>query len=401
MPTETSILPRTGERSTSSAAAMRDALERFVFLIHPLDMRDVVRYEPQAANKREPLVRKVLEWMPTNITAHVTGIESKAGKQAEGWFALVPYLPSQFVSMPREVIYQKIVAGARLGQERGARIVGLGGYTSVVGDAGITVASRVPDMAVTSGNSYTIATALQGALEAARRLGMELDSVRCAVVGASGSIGSVCARIMARKVREIVLVARNRGRLQKIAQTIKEDCGREADIFTEVSPGVRDADIIITATSSTGNIITADDLKPGALVCDVSLPHDVCREVASQRPDVLVIEGGMVEIPGERMDFDFDFGYPPRISLACMAETILLALEGRYENFTLGRGIRIEQVEEIARIADKHGFKLAGFRSFDRFVTDDDIAAVRQAAIDSRKGKVRVFAVDGFKEGAR
>ena len=69
----------------------------------------------------------------------------------------------------------------------------------------------------------------------------------------------VCARIMARKVREIVLVARNRGRLQKIAQTIKEDCGREADIFTEVSPGVRDADIIITATSSTGNIITADD----------------------------------------------------------------------------------------------------------------------------------------------
>lgn len=401
MPPQVSSPERAGESVHARPHAASEALERFVFLIHPLDMRDVVRYEPQAANKREPLVRKVLEWMPTNITAHVTGIESKAGKRAEGWFALVPYLPSQFVSMPREGVYEKIIAGARLGFDRGARIVGLGGYTSVVGDAGITVASRLPEMAVTSGNSYTIATALQGALEAARRLGMELDSVRCAVVGASGSIGSVCARIMARKVREIVLVARNQGRLQKIAQAIQEDSGRTAEIFTEITPGVRDADIVITATSSTGNIIKADDLKPGALVCDVSLPHDVCREVASQRPDVLVIEGGMVEIPGEHMDFGFDFGYPPRISLACMAETILLALEGRYENFTLGRGIRIEQVEEIARLADKHGFKLAGFRSFDRFVTDDEIAAVRQAAIDSRKGRSRVFAMDGVREGVR
>lgn len=400
MPTDTQTTERTGERSSTQPPNACEALERFVFLIHPLDMRDVVRYEPQAANKREPLVRKVLEWMPTNITAHVTGVESKTGKKAEGWFALVPYLPSQFVEMPREVIYEKIIAGARLGQERGARIVGLGGYTSVVGDAGITVASRVPDMAVTSGNSYTIATALQGALEAARRMGLELDNVRCAVVGASGSIGSVCARIMARKVREIVLVARNAGRLRKIAQTIKDDCGRDCEIFTEVGPGVRDADIVITATSSTGNIIMANDLKPGALVCDVSLPHDVCREVATLRPDVLVIEGGMVEIPGENMDFDFDFGYPPRISLACMAETILLALEGRYESFTLGRGIKIEQVEEIARLADKHGFKLAGFRSFDRFVTEDDIAQVRQAAREMRAGRRLVFAVDGIKKGA-
>lgn len=375
-----------------------DALERFVFLIHPLDMRDVIRYEPQAANKREPLVRKVLEWMPSNITAHVRGVESRIGKRAEGWFALVPYLPAQFVSAPRETVYDKIVAAARLGQERGARIVGLGGYTSVVGDAGITLASRLPDLAVTSGNSYTIATALQGALEAARRLGMELENVRCAVVGASGSIGSVCARIMARKVREIALIARNKGRLQKVADTIKSECGRDAEIFTEVSCGVRAADIIITATSSTGNIITVDDLKPGALVCDVSLPHDVCREVAVQRPDVLVIEGGMVEVPGEKMDFDFDFGYPPRISLACMAETIILALEGRYENFSLGRGIRIEQVEEIAHLAEKHGFKLAGFRSFDRFVTDDEIDAVRDAAETSRRG-VRMFAMD-LREGA-
>lgn len=376
-----------------------DVMQRFVFLIHPLDMRDVIRYEPQAANKREALVKKVLEWMPSNIVSHVTGIESPTGRRAEGWFALVPLLPSQFVDFPREAVYEKVLKAARLGQENGARIVGLGGYTSVVGDAGVTLASRLDGIAVTSGNSYTIATALQGAIEGARRLGMDIEGCRAAVVGASGSIGSVCARIIARRVRHLTLVARNAGRLRKVAETIEAECGKACDIHTDVAGGVVDADVIITATSSTGNIIRAEDLKPGALVCDVSLPHDVCREVATARPDVLVVEGGLAELPGTAPDFGFDFGYPPRVSLACMAETIILALEGRYENFTLGRGIRLEQVDEISALADKHGFRLAGLRSFDRFVTEDEIARVREAAQDARSGR-RLFALDSA-EGAR
>jgi predicted amino acid dehydrogenase len=254
----------------------------------------------------------------------------------------------------------------------------------VVGDAGVTIAERVEGMAVTSGNSYTIATALQGALEGARRLGTDLENSKVAVVGASGAIGSVCARLMARNVRALSLVARNKIRLSRIAETIHQESRKVCSLHTEVSEGIHDADIIITATSSTGNIITAADLKPGALVCDVSLPHDVCREVATQRPDVLVIEGGLAEVPGE-VDFDFDFGYPPRVALACMAETIILALEGRYENFSLGRGIALEQVEEISRLAVKHGFQLAGFRSFDKLVTDDEIGVINERARSRRK----------------
>ena len=359
---------------------------RFVFLVHPLDMKDVIRYEPRAANKREPLVRKVLEWMPASIVSHVTGVVSPTGRRAEGWFSLVPFLPVQFVEKPREEVYEKILTAIRLGQERGAQVAGLGGYTSVVGDAGVTLANRLEGIAVTSGNSYTVATALQGAVEAARRLGIENEDSRVVVVGATGSIGSVSARYMAPRAREMVLVARNRGRLEKLSDTITTECGRPPEIEADIAAAIRTADVVITATSSTGNIIRAEDLRSGALVCDVSLPHDVCREVASARPDVLVIEGGLVELPGD-VEFGFDFGYPPKVSLACMAETILLALEGRHENFSLGRGLSLDQVEEISRLADRHGFKLAGFRSFDRFVTDEAIEAVREAARLARRGR--------------
>ncbi len=98
---------------------------------------------------------------------------------------------------------------------------------------------------------------------------------------------------------------------------------------------------------------------------------------------MLVIEGGAVEVPGD-VDFHFNFGFPPKTSYACMAETMILALEERYENFCLGSDLSLERVHEIARLADKHGFKLAGFRSFERQVTEDYLAGVRKAAGRSR-----------------
>jgi predicted amino acid dehydrogenase len=97
------------------------------------------------------------------------------------------------------------------------------------------------------------------------------------------------------------------------------------------------------------------------------------------RDDILVIDGGMVDVPGP-VNFHFNFGFPPGKSFACMAETIALTLEGRFEDYTVGKNITRAQVEEIAAIAGKHGFRLGGFRSFEREVTEEHINNVRQNA---------------------
>jgi predicted amino acid dehydrogenase len=94
---------------------------------------------------------------------------------------------------------------------------------------------------------------------------------------------------------------------------------------------------------------------------------------------VLVIEGGVVAVPGE-VEFNFSFGFPPRTAYACMSETILLALDQRYESFTLGKDISLKQVKDISAMADRHGFKLAGFRSFERALSSEQIAAIRRNA---------------------
>jgi predicted amino acid dehydrogenase len=76
----------------------------------------------------------------------------------------------------------------------------------------------------------------------------------------------------------------------------------------------------------------------------------------------------------------FSFGFPQGTAYACMSETIALALEGRYESFTLGKDVSLEQVDEITALCRKHGFRIDGYRSFERAVTDEEIDRMRTNA---------------------
>ena len=140
-----------------------------------------------------------------------------------------------------------------------------------------------------------------------------------------------------------------------------------------------EADLILTVTSAVQEVIQPEFLRPGSVVCDVARPRDVSAMVAAVRNDILVIDGGMVDVPGP-VDFHFNFGFPPGKAYACMAETIALALEGRFEDYTLGKDISRQRVEEITSIAAKHGFRLSGFHSFEREVTEEQIESVRKRA---------------------
>ncbi len=352
-------------------------MNRFGFLIHPLSLEDVHRYAPKSKGKRPELVKKVLEWMKPHKVSDVRNLISPTGAQAEGYFILNPMLPEQFIESPPASSLERVINACLVAQELGSQIVGLGGYNSVIGNAGLDIAGAL-DIAVTSGNSYTVATALEGALYGAELVGINPDNAHAAVLGATGSIGSVCAKILAPKVKKITLIARSKVRLQRLAEEITQmNPATEVAIEMDIPQGLASAEIVITATSSGGAIVQADHLQPGAVVCDVAVPHDVCREVAELRPDVLVLEGGVVEVPSA-VDFGFDFGFPSNLCLACMAETMILTLEGQFEDFSLGRRLEIEKVQEITRLAKKHGFKLGGLRSFDVPVTDDNIQRVRE-----------------------
>jgi predicted amino acid dehydrogenase len=217
-------------------------------------------------------------------------------------------------------------------------------------------------------------------------MGIAVPDATVAVIGATGSIGATCAQILAREARRVVLIGRNPERLDATRQRLAATACSALDTCTDIADGLRDADIVIAVSSARDAIVKPEHIKRGAVVCDVARPRDVSTAVASARDDVLVIEGGVVQVPGQMKctkpgrDDPFSFGFPPGMAYACMSETMALALEGRYESFTLGKDVSVEQVDTIGEICSRHGFRLAGYRSFERAVTDEQIERVRVRA---------------------
>lgn len=355
-------------------------MDAFAFIIHPIDpKKDVSRKYPVLGKYlTERQIDFFSTFFPPVYISEIEGVESQAtGKQVKGWFIACPYTPKRMLELPVQTVYKKLVQTGLLAEKLGAQILGLGAFTSVVGDAGLTVAREL-EIPVTTGDSYTVHIAVESIRKAAEVMGIRLPEATAAVVGATGSIGRVCAELLANDVGELYLIGRRTDALEELQASLQPQARARLRVSTSMDD-LRHAQVILTVTSALHDVIQPEHLNPGCVVCDVARPRDVSAKVAAVREDILVIDGGMVDVPGP-VNFHFNFGFPPGKSFACMAETIALTLEGRFEDYTVGKNITRAQVEEIAAIAGKHGFRLGGFRSFEREVTEEHINNVRQNA---------------------
>jgi len=360
-------------------------VDTFAFIIHPIDpKRDVGRKFPflgRVLNEKQ--IDFFSTFFPPVYISEIEGITSEAtGKEIKGWFIACPYTPKRMMELPERTVYRKIIQTGQLAEKLGAQILGLGAFTSVVGDAGITIANAL-DVPVTTGDSYTVMVAVDAIREAACVMDIPLKTATAAVVGATGAIGQVCAELLADDVERLYLIGRRQDALEELRDRLKIHARSELIISTRMDV-LKEAQLILTVTSAIHDVVRPEHLQPGSVVCDVARPRDVSAMVAAVRDDILVIDGGMVDVPGP-VDFHFNFGFPAGKAYACMAETIALALEGRFEDYTLGKHLTRARAEEITVMAKKHGFRLSGFRSFEREVTPQQIEAVRRNAKNARQ----------------
>jgi predicted amino acid dehydrogenase len=177
-------------------------------------------------------------------------------------------------------------------------------------------------------------------------------------------------------VRRLHLAARGRGRLEALAASLNGSAGR-ARVFTDNREALADAHVVLGVASASEPILEPGDFAPGAIVCDVGYPKNVAARTA-ERDDLFVFDGGLVAT-ASAIDFGFDNGLPsPDVLYGCFAEAVVLALEGRFESFSRGKGrITPERMDEIAALAERHGFGLAPFHSGGRLVGDAELAALR------------------------
>lgn len=374
-------------------------VNRFAFVIHPLSQEYFKKVKPiELLSQVSPPVlmnslERAMAYAPPFVYTKVSGIKSPTGVEAEGWLISVGGTPKEIMRHDPEFTYRRLLDAAAMAQRLGAQIMGLGAFTKVVGDAGLTVAKRAP-LPITTGNSYSASGALWAAHDALMRMrllpvpkGKGRVKFKAMVVGATGAIGSVCARLLARAAEEVYLVSPETAKLLALKESILRDSpGAKLFLSAQADKDIAEMDMVVTATSGAGKkVLDIMKVKPGCVITDVARPLDLPPEEVAKRPDVLVIESGEIQLPGDvHMK---NIGLPKGLAYACLAETIVLALEGRFENFTVGRAIEWEKVREIYKLGLKHGMKLAAISGVNGPFSDADIERVRELALLARAKK--------------
>lgn len=365
---------------------------KFAFIVHPLRagqlfMHPALRWFKPYSRPFEGVAENVATHFKGGYFGNIKGIVSeKTGKEVEGIVYYVPDTPKKLMSAEPTDVYKKLLGLCQQAKHYGASIIGLGAYTKIVGDAGVSLAKKSP-IPVTTGNSLSAAATLWAAKLAVNKMNLvkldhEMYQGQAMVVGATGSIGAVSARILAKTWKKLVLVAPRAYRLLELKDeilAIAPDC--EISVATSADDHLPETDLVITSTSSQGKkILDIMRVKPGAVICDVSRPFDITEAEAIRRPDVMVIASGEVHLPGQNLELNVELGLEGQVVYACLAEAALLAMEGRFEPFTLSKNIHYEKVLEIDKMAKEHGVRLAAIMGHNGVITDYEFELCRKHA---------------------
>jgi fatty aldehyde-generating acyl-ACP reductase len=342
--------------------------KRFAFLVHP--RADVATDMARIWRPLGRIPSSAWDWglrrlpVPPQLLATVRRREPDAPAAPEGWVLVVPVGARQLLTEDRRWAIGKIEQGIDRAQELGAEIVGLGALTAPVTGAGRLLRPRA-GVTMTTGNAFTAHLTV----EALRRLMPAAPGSHIAIVGATGSVGSCVVRLLADEPlgSELTLIARGERRLTALAASLTER-GTGVEVRTATSlEAVRDADLVLLLTSAADALIGPEHLKRGAIVLDDTQPRNTDPRLLAERPDVLVVDGGVAAIPG--IDLRGDIGLPRGLSYACLCETMLMAFDGQHES-ALGEASvdHAVRMRDAARRFSHLGFTLAEPLSFGRGV---------------------------------
>ncbi|MDI3297680.1 MAG: glycerol-3-phosphate acyltransferase [Bacillota bacterium] len=357
------VEPRLGERRPLPETDPDEVA--CAFLIHPMTPEDW--WQPRRFGWLAPLARRRLlpaGWLerlallmrPMQVD-EIAGVLTATGKRARVYLLGVPMLPAQIKRHERLAVLRARQA-ARLARELGASVLGLGAYWSVVGEKGTAVQAEAP-LPVTNGGAYTagaVAEAVPRVMARLRARGLDLARATAAVVGANGVVGFGIARGIAGHVGRLLMLGTHEDRLERSAATLRRHFpALEVVAGTDLAL-LREADVVFTATSQVEPVVLPEHVRPGTLIYDVGRPPDVHPAVA-EIPGVEVVPGGVVALPGEAR-FRLELGYGPGLVPACLAETLLIALDGAFDRCTLGGPARSENVRYFVERARRMGFRV-------------------------------------------
>jgi len=369
-------------------------VNRFAYLIHPLSQNHLKKFKAvdilsSVSPKSMNAVEKLMAYSPPFVYSRVKGIKSPTGVEAEGWLISIGETIDEMQNHPPEFTTKKIMKAAEKAKRLGAQVMGIAYLPKDMHGASLEV-GKYAALPITTGNSYTASTALWAAADAVRQMGLsklkdgKVLQAKAMVIGATGDVGAICSRLLATAFEEVYIVSRNMAKLLSLKETLQDQKpGLKLQVSTRADRFLDDMDVVVIASSGAKESIDIMRVKPGCVITDITRPMIFSQKDVAKRQDVLVITGGEIELPGEAIEMK-DIGLPHGVAYAGLAETIILALEGRFEDFTKGSNTQWEKVKEIYKLGIKHGMALSSISGVDGPLTEEDISRVKAQALKQR-----------------
>ena len=316
-------------------------------------------------HERSPLpddeIRDILPWIPPRVVCHVE-VESTIGTAACGLYIDCFIPPDRLGCACVHENVARVRAAAACAIKAGAKIVSLGGFSSILIEGNFDQLPARHHTVFTTGNTLTVGFIVQGIKKISALEGQNLRQSTLLIVGATGDVGSGCARCLAPLVKRVLLNARNEARLRRLAAELQAD-GIDVEIGTDLQQFSAKPDLVICAASLASPSLLLGRIARDAIVCDAGYPKNLSPN--AQMPNARIFFGGLGQITGG-LNFAPDLHgvlnrHPfPDVVHGCLLEGMALALESRFEPFSQGRGfITPARVEEMETIAARHGIYLA------------------------------------------
>ena len=332
---------------------------------------------PKHAPLPDDEIKDILPWIPPRAVCHVE-VRSAVNAKTGGAKARGLYIDSFIPPDRLEAAYvrenlARVRGAAACAIKAGAKIASLGGFSSILIEGNFDQLPERHNTVFTTGNTLTVGFIVQGVKKMCALEDRNIGRATLLIVGATGDVGSGCARCLAPIVKRVLLSARNLERLRRLAAELEAD-GVQVEVATDLRQFSVEADIVICAASLASSSLLLGRVAPHAIVCDAGYPKNLSP--SAEMPGAKVFFGGLGQITGG-LSFAPDFHgilnrHPfPDVVHGCLLEGMALALEGRFEPFSQGRGfITQERVEEIVAVATKHGIYLAPLYNADGPVED-------------------------------
>src|SRR2546425_3542849 len=270
-------------------------------------------------------IKDILPWIPPRAVCHVD-IGSIVGAKARGIYidSFIPpdRLEAAYVHENRA----RVRGAAACAIKAGAKIVSLGGFSSILIEGNFDQLPERHDTVFTTGNTLTVGFIVQGIKKMCALEGRYIRRSTLLIVGATGDVGSGCARCLAPIVRRVLLSARNVERLRRLAAELEAD-GVQVEVATDLRQFSVEADIVICAASLASSSLLLGRVAPHAIVCDAGYPKNLSP--SAQMAGRKVFFGGLGQITAG-FKFTPDFHgilnrHPfPDVAHGCLLEGVAL-----------------------------------------------------------------------------